>query len=227
MDATQPSPPSYGYSEISFSGYTVFNSDVQTSLGMIPSYYGCGPAAGTNLLYSLAQRNSTYSDMLWWKSDPQRAMSMSDMGSILVNNMSATFGTTFNEFQTGLNTFLNNYNHYPSLNAQMRADTTSLGTPTTTSNLVVWDNLKSGINANKPVAVLAGNRTSSGSSYYADTGSTYSMEFHWFTALGYIQDIDANMYLKVSSWGSNYYISYNALCYWRNALASVYVNASY
>lgn len=224
---TQPSPPSSGYTQISFTSSTVFHSDVQGSLGIIPSLYGCGPAAGTNLLYSLAERNSSYNNMLWWTSDPERPIDMSLMGSILVTDMSAIGGTTFGEFKSGLNNYLDNYNHNPTLMSQLRSDNTSLGTPTTTSNLVVWSNIQAGINGNKPVAVLAGSRTSSGNSYYPDTGSTYNMEFHWFTALGYIQDADANMYLKVSSWGNIYYISYNALCYWRDTLGSVYINASY
>lgn len=224
--ATQPSPPNTGYTQITFTSNSVFTTNIQSTLGLAQNF-GCGPSAGTTLLYSLGQRNSSYNKMLWWTTDSQRAIDMFTMGSLLVNGMSAIWGTTFNEFKNGLTSYMSNYNLSPAIKAEMRSDTTSLGTATTTSNVVVWDNIKSGINGNKPVAVLAGSRTTSGSSYYPDTGSTYSMEFHWFTALGYIQDSDANMYLKVSTWGNTYYVSYNALCYWRNALGSVYINASY
>ncbi|AIQ46730.1 hypothetical protein R70723_13260 [Paenibacillus sp. FSL R7-0273] len=224
--AAQPSPPSSGYTQISFPTQSVFLTNVQGSLGLAENF-GCGPAAGTNLLYSLGQRNSSYNDMLWWKADPARAMDMYTMGSVLVNSMSAIWGTTFPEFKAGLNSYLSNYNHSPYLASQLRSDNTNLGTPTTTSNTLVWDNIKTGINGNKPVAVLAGKKTSTGSTTYPDTGSTSSMVFHWFTALGYIQDSNANMYMKISSWGNIYYVSYNALCYWRDTLGSVYIYASY
>lgn len=227
---TYGTPPTSGYRVIRNYNHRVFSTDIQNSLGMIPSMYGCGPAAGTCLLYSLADLNSQYSNMLKWKSDPNRPMTMSDMGSILITDMSAIAGTTFNEFQQGLSRYLNNYGHYPSINAEMRSDINSLGTPTTTSNLVVWNNLKTGINSTKPVAVLAGNKLSSGSNVYPDTGSTSSMKFHWFTALGYIEDTTSSnngLYLRVSSWGKTYYVSYSALCYWRDTLASVYIGATY
>ncbi|KUP24632.1 hypothetical protein AWJ19_20165 [Paenibacillus sp. DMB5] len=224
--AAQPSPPSSGYTQITFPSQSVFLTNVQGSLGLAENF-GCGPAAGTNLLYSLGQRNSSYNDMLWWKADPARPMDMYTMGSVLVNSMSAIWGTTFPEFKAGLNSYLSNYNHSPYLASQLRSDNTNLGTPTTTSNLLVWENIKTGINGNKPVAVLAGKKTSTGSSTYPDTGSTSSMVFHWFTALGYIEDANANMYMKVSSWGNIYYVSYNALCYWRDTLGSVYIYASY
>lgn len=231
MPYGEPPQTASKYKKISFYNDPIFDINIQYSLRPILSYlYSCGPAAGTYLLYTLGDRNSSYNDMLWWPTDPNRPVDVYEMAELLVNYMSALAGTTFDEFTDGIYEYMKSYGHSPSIKAELRSDKKSFGTPTTTSNTVVWNNLKAGINGNKPVAVFAGNKTSNGSSLYPDTGDTSAMEFHWFTALGYIEDLTSNntgLYLYASSWGEEKYVSYSALCYWRNGLGSVYVNANY
>lgn len=67
--------------------------------------------------------------------------------------------------------------HPVELRRKVGSEINSLETPAATSNFVVWNNLKTGMNSTKPVAVLAGNQLSSGSNVYPDSGNISSIKF--------------------------------------------------
>lgn len=219
---TQPPPPTSGYTQLS---YSLISDNIQYSKGWPYYLYGCGPAAGTILLYHLAQRNSSYQGLL--KDANNNPITTTTMFGELLNDMSAIGGTTNIEFSNGL--FAYEYRHNTNTTAnQFKYKGTSLGGgANTTLNSDVWDFLKQGIGYGKPVAVGIGNKTTSGSSYYIEGNIPSGYEFHWVVASGYKEDADYNWYFKSKSWGSDYYCSFNSLCYWRDALVSTYLDASY
>lgn len=67
--------------------------------------------------------------------------------------------------------------HPVELRRKVGSEINSLETPAATSNFVVWNNLKTGMNSTKPVAVLAGNQLSSGSNVYPDSENIPSIKF--------------------------------------------------
>lgn len=218
----QPAPPTSGYTSISFA---LDSTDIQSQLGVYESC-GCGPSAGALLFWHLAKRNTTYKrltqngmgveqNIVWLASTLCGAAYMNPIG-----------GTTVNEFKGGLNSWASSFPRSYSLSYPYKYKGTSLGSGQNGSNTDVWNNIKSGIdNKNAPVALAIGYKTTSGSTYYPESYARF--EYHWIVVSGYIQDSDYNMYVKCKSWGSNYYASFNSMCYWRDALASVYVNEQY
>lgn len=67
--------------------------------------------------------------------------------------------------------------HPVELRRKVGSEINSLETPAATFNFVVWNNLKTGMNSTKPVAVLAGNQLPSESNVYPDSGNIPSIKF--------------------------------------------------
>jgi hypothetical protein len=217
--------PTSGYTELSFD---LDFTDIQEELGIYEAC-GCGPAAGALLLWHLGERNSSYSQLKWGTGGTQvwfEYDSPTNIGYELCGYMSPILGTMVTEFNEGLINYANAPGRSYTLTTSYKYKGTSLGSgQNTTSNLDVWYNLKDGINANKPVVLGIGNYKSSSTTQYPEPNALFS--YHWVAVEGYCQDASANMYIKCMSWGDYCYASYNSMCYWRDALASSYINAVY
>lgn len=229
--ATQPSPPTTGYIQIDFSLSSTF---IQDQLGIYRNC-GCGPSAGALLLWHLGDENSSYSELTnGMINDDWVPINIVQSAKELCGTdyMSPVFGTMVNEFINGINTYKQYESRNYTFSPSYKYKGTSLGSgQNTTSNTDVWAHLKTGISyRNAPVALGIGYPLSNGSSYYIEDNIPANFYFHWVVVSGFIDDRSGslyNWYIKCKSWGDDYYASFNSMCYWRDSLASIYINVQY
>lgn len=228
----QPSPPTNSnlYKTLSFD---ITTEDVQSNLGKFLGVffdqvrYGCGPSAGAIQFWHLGKRNPQF-----WAFTNNRDKP-SAIGSDLcwVDKMNPIGGTMINEYINGLNEYAKDYNKTIKISSKYAGRNSTLGSGQNSSFYSVWANIVEGIDKNCPVALAVGNEYSYAGTRFNDADlhtSTQGFEFkyHWVVVTGYLID-GPNYYLKVKSWGTDYYVSFDALYTMRDCLASVYIDEYY